>query len=646
MARAGARARACLATVVLALVAVPGGGTGPAVAAPATDPGVYRISGADRYAASANISASTFEPGVPVAYVATGEKFPDALSGGPVAGFRGGPVLLVRQGSIPSATAAELTRLAPQRIVVLGGPVSVSTAVLQALDAYTAGTVQRISGADRYEASANISASTFAPGVPVAYVATGSTFPDALAGGPPGALAGGPVLLVRTDSVPAATAAELTRLAAGEIVVLGGPKSVSTGVQAALEAYTSGEVRRLSGSDRYAAAAGISEDTFGSPVSVAFVATGENFPDALSGGPVGAVGGGPVLLVRAASIPSATAAELNRLRPRRIVILGGPVSVSTAVQAALEQYVVPASTPSVQGTLTQEGGTGAPLAGVRVRVYDSSRTELPSLATVSDANGVYRVLGAPAGSVHVCFDGSDATGGSVDTWGYESECLSNRLSVAAADPVTVASGATTTANARLRGLGAATLTMTDTAGTPLSGVDVYVHGTRSLRVDLTTGANGRVQAPGLPAGSYLVCYDAYDARTGLGATYGYDPYPDCTGPGAAGAPTLTVTAGTTTTTTVPVTASGVVEGRVTASDGSSAGGSTVVVSNEIVAGDGLTVSTSVGNDGAYQVGAVRGNRAHRVCVEPPPGYTGSCVDDVYVTQARTTFRDLVITPVP
>ncbi|MBW9095729.1 carboxypeptidase regulatory-like domain-containing protein, partial [Microbacterium jejuense] len=41
---------------------------------------VERTAGVDRYATSAAVSAATFEPGTPVAYLANGEKFPDALS--------------------------------------------------------------------------------------------------------------------------------------------------------------------------------------------------------------------------------------------------------------------------------------------------------------------------------------------------------------------------------------------------------------------------------------------------------------------------------------------------------------------------------------------------------------------------------------
>lgn len=50
---------------------------------------------------------------------------------------------------------------------------------------------------------------------------------------------------------------------------------------------------------------------------------------------------GPMLLVRTASIPDPIAAELTRLQPQRIVVLGGPASVTPSVEAALAAYVHP-----------------------------------------------------------------------------------------------------------------------------------------------------------------------------------------------------------------------------------------------------------------------------------------------------------------
>jgi len=196
-----------------------------------------RQAGSDRYSTAAQISAKHFESGVPVVFVATGADFPDALAGGPAAAKLGGPILLTQKGKLPAATVSELRRLRPKRIIVLGGAGVVSQAVEKALRGYTSGAVSRLAGADRYSTAAAISRSAFKAGVPVAYVATGADFPDALAGGAAGASLDGPVLLVTGTAIPKATAAELGRLKPKRIVVLGGTAAVPESVREALNTY-------------------------------------------------------------------------------------------------------------------------------------------------------------------------------------------------------------------------------------------------------------------------------------------------------------------------------------------------------------------------------------------------------------------------
>ncbi len=299
---------------------------------------VTRLSGGDLYATPAAISAVNFSPGVPVAYVATGHDFPDALAGAAVAGSSDGPILLVGPDTIPATTAAELVRLQPQRIVVLGGSGVVSDAVLSGLSAYTSGSVTRLAGRDRYATAANMSAASFNSGVSVAYVATGLNFPDALTGASVAGTADGPILLVSAKAIPAVTAAELSRLAPGRIVVLGGTAVVTDAVAASLASFTSGTVTRLWGANRYATAAAISAANFAPGVPVAYIATGLDFPDALAGAAVAGSQGVPILLVSSNSIPAATAAELTRLRPARVILLGGTSAVSESVRIQLQAY--------------------------------------------------------------------------------------------------------------------------------------------------------------------------------------------------------------------------------------------------------------------------------------------------------------------
>jgi putative cell wall-binding protein/endo-1,4-beta-D-glucanase Y len=297
-----------------------------------------RIGGADRFAVSAAVSASTFAPGVDTVYVASGEVFPDALSASAAAAAQGAPVLLVQRAAIPAAVGAELVRLAPSRIVVLGGPATVGAEVVAALAAY--GAVERVGGADRYGVSAAISAATFDPGGRVAYVASGEVFPDALAGSAAAGAEGAPVLLTQKNAVPTSVADELRRLAPARIVLLGGPNTVSAAALSTLA--TVAPVTRVSGADRFGVAASISAGVFDPARShIVYVASGAVFPDALSASAVAAANHGPVLLITRDTVPAATAAELDRLSPGRIVILGGPNTVSETVATQLATHLAP-----------------------------------------------------------------------------------------------------------------------------------------------------------------------------------------------------------------------------------------------------------------------------------------------------------------
>lgn len=290
---------------------------------------VERLSGADRYATAAAVSRSSVDAGAAVVYVATGAAFPDALAVAPVAGQAQAPVLLVARDAVPTATREELQRLAPQRIVLLGGTAAVSAGVEEELGRHAP--VTRLAGADRYATAAHLSASSFDAGVGRVFVATGEAFPDALSGGAAAVLRGAPVLLVTRDQIPDVTAAELERLAPGAITILGGEQAVSAAVAQAMRGHTSGQVGRLAGADRYATSAAVSRVTV-ADADVVYLATGLAFPDALGGAPAAGRAGAPILLVQRGCVPESVRTEIARLDPERIVILGGATAVAEPVE--------------------------------------------------------------------------------------------------------------------------------------------------------------------------------------------------------------------------------------------------------------------------------------------------------------------------
>jgi len=214
-----------------------GGGSSvsPTVESQLTDyASVVRLPGTNRYEVAASVSRSGYASGAmarfvsavldrlgpaavtplggtDVVYVAGGKSYLDAIAGSVAAGRESSPILLVGQDRIPTATKGELERLRPTEIVVLGGTGVVSSLLEFKLGAY-APRVTRLAGSTRYTTAATISQRAFPDGAAAIFIATADDLPDALVSGAAGAHVGGPVLLVTEEEVPAATAAEISRL--------------------------------------------------------------------------------------------------------------------------------------------------------------------------------------------------------------------------------------------------------------------------------------------------------------------------------------------------------------------------------------------------------------------------------------------------
>ncbi len=306
----------------------------PPAEEPPVEPDVVRLGGPDRIATAVLLSAATFPAGVDTVLIAAGATFPDALTGAAAAATGPGPVLLVPTDTLPDIVDAEIRRLAPRRIVLLGGTAAISEGVEDQL-ATLATVVDRRAGPERYATAAAISAGFFTSDVTAVWVASGETFADALPAGPGAGLAGSPLLLTARDTLPPVIEQELQRLAPDRIVLLGGTAVVSTAVEDLLASIA--PVTRLAGPDRYATAAAVAQHAFPTAPAV-LIASGQDFADALAAGPVALVDGGPVLLVTPDQIPAPTDAELRRLVPQLITIAGGTAAVSDSVQTLLAEY--------------------------------------------------------------------------------------------------------------------------------------------------------------------------------------------------------------------------------------------------------------------------------------------------------------------
>jgi len=216
-------------------------------------------------------------------------------------------------------------------------------------------TVTRIAGADRYATAAALADKTFTTSTN-AIIASGAAahFADALAGNYLAGQLKAPVLLTAsTGSIPKATTDELTKLGVKTVYVLGDANAVPTAQSDALTAagYT---VTRLGGADRYATAKLVAEQSgltaAGSiaGVKTAIVATGQNFPDALSAGPIAYAKNLPIILTTPASLSTTASATLTDLGIKNVIIAGSTAAVSQADEDAIKALGI---------TTTRESGT-------------------------------------------------------------------------------------------------------------------------------------------------------------------------------------------------------------------------------------------------------------------------------------------------
>jgi putative cell wall-binding protein len=187
----------------------------------------------------------------------------------------------------------------------------------------------RAAGTDRIGTAVAVSKLNFPSGGAGAVVlARSDDFPDALVAAPLAATTKAPLLFVQGASLPTATRGEISRVlgAHGTVYLIGSTSAIPVNVETTLQSLGYTTVR-IGGSDRYATAVAVANALGGR--STVFLATGINFPDALSAGPAAAHTNGVVLLTDGSSMPSITLSYLNA-HIGTVYAVGGPAATADA----------------------------------------------------------------------------------------------------------------------------------------------------------------------------------------------------------------------------------------------------------------------------------------------------------------------------
>ena len=266
-----------------------------------------------------------------------GNLHPDGLSATPFAAALKAPILLTTwKTGLEPALMDQIKTSGKKNLYLVGGQVPLTP--YDQFELEDAGiTVTRIAGPDRYATSVAVNRAAeslvgAAPQKPLElFVADGISYPDALVAGAAAGRKGALMLISKGNVLDPQTYGYISQLGQTrplKITAVGGP--AARAVQNTPWPTTFGvEIQAIYGADRYETAAQLATTQPGTTAAV--LATGEDFPDALSGGALAADQNAAMLLTKTKNLPDSSYQALRRHGSEKTIVVGGPNAVSAKV---------------------------------------------------------------------------------------------------------------------------------------------------------------------------------------------------------------------------------------------------------------------------------------------------------------------------
>ncbi|KAJ51030.1 N-acetylmuramoyl-L-alanine amidase [Clostridium tetanomorphum] len=194
--------------------------------------------------------------------------------------------------------------------------------------------IERFGGSNRYETSISISRNNWEKSNYFILV-SGENFPDALSAAPLSKKYNAPILLTENDSINSKMMDEINRLGSNTAFIIGGPGVISEKVEKQL--IDAGiACNRIYGKDRYETSIKIAE-IIGTN-NGAFIASGDNFPDAVSAAAIASLRNMPILLTASKYLPEKVKNFIYNNNRNKYYIVGGQASVSENVINGINDY--------------------------------------------------------------------------------------------------------------------------------------------------------------------------------------------------------------------------------------------------------------------------------------------------------------------
>lgn len=275
---------------------------------------VKRLAGPTRFETMLEISNEGWTKSDCVILV-NGLRYADALSAVTLAKKYDAPILLTTGLILEEFITDQIKALGAKMVIIVGGksvvPESFEMTLMSKLLL-----VERVYGSDRYATGVAVAKKLGA--YDTAVIATGTGYADALSIGPYAAMKGYPILYC--DPACGLTDDVKQCISGKNLIVVGGEKVVPS-------RHLPSGFTRISGQDRYMTSYEIAKkyaSEFGDSV---VIATGENFPDALSGGAFCAKIKAPMLLVNNSTVLSQTKNWIKARNLKTLYVIGGQKTI-------------------------------------------------------------------------------------------------------------------------------------------------------------------------------------------------------------------------------------------------------------------------------------------------------------------------------
>ncbi|MBN9612719.1 MAG: cell wall-binding repeat-containing protein, partial [Actinobacteria bacterium] len=278
------------------------------------------------------IAGTGFTPGETVALVWPG----DCMPGKTLVASGSGTFSAYCRVPANAANGSEVTAIATGKVSKKPAAAKVAVKVV----AVATTPWKRLGGKNRFETAVKVSQEHYKKGARTVVIARSDLAPDALAAAPFAKKKHAPLLFTSPKKLVTPTKAELKRLKARKVYVIGGKSAISTGVVKQIKKLGI-SVTRIGGKNRYGTAVKIARAGWGKKhVESMFIATGLDFSDALSGGAAAAGIDAPILLVKGTltKAPKEVLAQVRAMRPSNIFIAGNTKMVSTKIERQLKAY--------------------------------------------------------------------------------------------------------------------------------------------------------------------------------------------------------------------------------------------------------------------------------------------------------------------